>query len=93
MDFNDILRQWDDSQKRDAKKKAAAPGPGKKANAPSAEEKAALAAGASSAPRGEAGRAFDERPHAPAHTAHHGARGLELQEDMVADKRTPPADA
>ncbi len=37
--------------------------------------------------------AFDERPHAPAHTAHHGARGLELQEDMVADKRTPPADA
>lgn len=34
-----------------------------------------------------------ERPHAPAHTAHHGARGLDLQEDMVSDKRTPPADA
>ena len=34
-----------------------------------------------------------ERPHAPAHTSHHGARGLELQEDMVTDKRTPPTDA
>jgi Na+/H+-dicarboxylate symporter len=34
-----------------------------------------------------------ERPHAPAHTSHHGARGLDLQEDMVDDKRTPPADA
>jgi len=37
--------------------------------------------------------AFVERPHAPAHTSHHGARGLDLQEDMVSDKRTPPADA
>ncbi|WP_422060550.1 dicarboxylate/amino acid:cation symporter [Sphingopyxis sp.] len=34
-----------------------------------------------------------DRPHAPAHTSHHGARGLDLQEDMVSDKRTPPADA
>jgi Na+/H+-dicarboxylate symporter len=34
-----------------------------------------------------------ERPHAPAHTAHRGSRGLELQEDMVTDERTkPPAD-
>ncbi len=57
MDFNDILRQWDDSQKRGAKKKAASPGPGRKANAPSSEEKAARAAGASGAPQGAAGRA------------------------------------
>jgi len=28
-----------------------------------------------------------ERPHAPAHTAHRGSRGLELQEDMVTDDR------
>lgn len=32
-------------------------------------------------------------PHAPANTAHHGARGLDLQDDRVSDKRTPPADA
>lgn len=37
--------------------------------------------------------AFADRPHAPAHTSHHGARGLDLQEDMVSDKRTPPADS
>ena len=30
-------------------------------------------------------------PHAPAHTAHRGARGLDLAEDMVTDERTPPA--
>lgn len=51
MDFNDILRQWEESQKRDSKKKAASPGHGKKANAPSAEEKAARAEGAPGAPR------------------------------------------
>lgn len=62
MDFNDILRQWEESQKRDAKKKAASPGPGKKANAPSAEEKAARATGVSGAPRGEAGRASAAAP-------------------------------
>ncbi|UKK84301.1 dicarboxylate/amino acid:cation symporter [Sphingopyxis sp. BSN-002] len=37
--------------------------------------------------------AFADRPHAPAHTSHHGARGLDLQEDMVSDKRTPPAES
>ena len=31
---------------------------------------------------------FVEHPHAPAHTAHGGARGLELAEDMVEDERT-----
>lgn len=31
-------------------------------------------------------------PHAPAHTAHHGARGLDLQEDMVTGERKPPVD-
>ena len=31
-----------------------------------------------------------ERPHAPAHTAHGGARGLELAEDMVTDARSKP---
>jgi Na+/H+-dicarboxylate symporter len=36
--------------------------------------------------------AFDDRPHAPAHTSHHGMRGLDLQEDMVEDRTTPPAD-
>lgn len=30
-------------------------------------------------------------PHAPAHTSHHGARGLTLQEDMVSDSSKPPA--
>jgi hypothetical protein len=34
MDFDKILRQWDESQKQGAKKKNAQPGPGKKANAP-----------------------------------------------------------
>jgi DNA-nicking Smr family endonuclease len=60
MDFNDILRQWEDSKKKEAKKKAAPPGPGKKANAPSADEKAARAAGvpaATGAPTNSAGRA------------------------------------
>lgn len=28
-----------------------------------------------------------ELPHAPAHTSHHGARGLVLEEDMVRDER------
>lgn len=37
--------------------------------------------------------AFADRPHAPAHTSHHGARGLDLQEDMVSDKRTPPSES
>lgn len=37
--------------------------------------------------------AFADRPHAPAHTSHHGARGLDLQEDMVSDKRTPRTDS
>ncbi|WP_411340970.1 dicarboxylate/amino acid:cation symporter [Sphingopyxis sp. J-6] len=32
-----------------------------------------------------------EYPHAPAHTSHHGARGLTLQEDMVSDSSKPPA--
>ncbi|MDZ3833481.1 MAG: dicarboxylate/amino acid:cation symporter [Sphingopyxis sp.] len=36
--------------------------------------------------------AFADRPHAPSHTTHHGARGLELQEDMVEDQRKPAAD-
>jgi len=31
---------------------------------------------------------FVEHPHAPAHTAHGGARGLELAEDMVENERT-----
>ncbi len=56
MDFNDILRQWEDSQKRDAKKKPASQGPGKKANAPSAEEKAVRAESPAEAPRGSAVR-------------------------------------
>jgi Na+/H+-dicarboxylate symporter len=34
-----------------------------------------------------------ERPHAPAHTAHRGARGLDLAEDMVTDERKPPVDS
>lgn len=38
MDFDKILKQWDASQKQDAKKKIAQQGPGKKANAPSQEE-------------------------------------------------------
>ena len=41
MDFDKILKQWDASQKKDAKKKIAQQGPGKKANAPGLEEKAA----------------------------------------------------
>jgi len=40
MDFDKILKQWDDSQKKDAKKKIAPQGPGKKANAPGLEEPA-----------------------------------------------------
>ncbi|APG62125.1 dicarboxylate/amino acid:cation symporter [Sphingorhabdus lutea] len=32
--------------------------------------------------------AFMDHPHAPAHTAHDGARGLDLAEDMVSDERT-----
>lgn len=63
MDFNDILRQWDDSQKRDAKKKAAAPGPGKKANAPSAAEKAVRAAMPADKPRSAVWRADDYLNH------------------------------
>ena len=63
MDFNDILRQWDDSQKRDAKKKAAAPGPGKKANAPSAAEKAVRAEAPADQPRSAAWRADDYLNH------------------------------
>ena len=57
MDFNDILRQWEESQKRDSKKKASPPGAGKKANAPSAEAKAARAAGVSAPQPSSAGRA------------------------------------
>ncbi len=34
MDFDKILRQWEESQKQGAKKKNAQQGPGKKANAP-----------------------------------------------------------
>ena len=33
---------------------------------------------------------FVEHPHAPAHTAHGGARGLDLAEDMVTDERSKP---
>lgn len=33
---------------------------------------------------------FVEHPHAPSHTVHEGARGLELAEDMVSDERTKP---
>ena len=44
MDFGDILEQWDEMQKNAAKqKKGAAQVSHKKANAPSAEEKAAAA--------------------------------------------------
>ena len=38
MDFDKILKQWDASQKQDAKKNTAQQGPGKKANAPSLGE-------------------------------------------------------
>lgn len=38
MDFDKILRQWEESQKQGAKKKNASQGPGKKANAPLAGE-------------------------------------------------------
>jgi Na+/H+-dicarboxylate symporter len=34
---------------------------------------------------------FVDHPHAPAHTPHHGARGLDLAEDMVRDERTKPS--
>lgn len=54
MDFDKILRQWEESQKQGAKKKAAQPGPGKKANAPGIEEKSARAAGTSLSGSGEA---------------------------------------
>ena len=33
---------------------------------------------------------FIEPPHAPSHTAHGGARGLDLAEDMVTDERSKP---
>lgn len=33
---------------------------------------------------------FVEHPHAPANTAHGGARGLDLAEDMVTDERSKP---
>ena len=39
---------------------------------------------------GEPDPAEMDRPHAPAHTAHGGARGLELAEDMVSDERAKP---
>jgi len=39
MDFDKILRQWDESQKRDAGKKDSPRGPGKKANAPDKSDK------------------------------------------------------
>jgi DNA-nicking Smr family endonuclease len=39
MDFDKILRQWEESQKRDSKKKNEPQGPGKKANAPGAAGK------------------------------------------------------
>ena len=53
MDFGDILEQWDEMQKNAAKqKKGAAQVSHKKANAPSAEEKAAAAlCGNSNEPR------------------------------------------
>ena len=38
MDFDKILKQWDESQKQGAKKKNTQQGPGKKANAPGLEE-------------------------------------------------------
>ncbi len=41
MDFDKILKQWDASQKQEANKKPLHQGSGKKANAPSLEEKAA----------------------------------------------------
>ncbi|MFA6366818.1 MAG: Smr/MutS family protein [Candidatus Hydrogenedentales bacterium] len=47
MDFDKILRQWDESQKQGAQKKKAGQGPGKKANAPAVEEKYSQKAGAS----------------------------------------------
>lgn len=36
--------------------------------------------------------ADQDYPHAPAHTSHHGARGLALQEDMVDDTVRPASD-
>jgi Na+/H+-dicarboxylate symporter len=36
--------------------------------------------------------AFAERPHAPAHTAHHGTRGLDLRDNEDAGDNKPAAD-
>ena len=33
-----------------------------------------------------------ERPHAPAHTAHHGTRGLDLRDDIAEGENKPAAD-
>ncbi|KTD99415.1 C4-dicarboxylate ABC transporter [Sphingopyxis sp. H038] len=33
-----------------------------------------------------------ERPHAPAHTPHHGTRGLDLRDDIAGDEKKPAAD-
>ncbi|KQZ72659.1 C4-dicarboxylate ABC transporter [Sphingopyxis sp. Root214] len=33
-----------------------------------------------------------ERPHAPAHTPHHGTRGLDLRDDIAGEEKKPAAD-
>jgi hypothetical protein len=33
-----------------------------------------------------------ERPHAPAHTPHHGTRGLDLRDDIAEGEKKPAAD-
>ena len=34
-----------------------------------------------------------ERPHAPAHTPHHGTRGLDLRDDIAEGESKPAADS
>ncbi|HWR10284.1 MAG TPA: Smr/MutS family protein [Rectinemataceae bacterium] len=69
MDFDKILRQWDESQKQGAKKKAEQ-GPGKKANSPGVEEKFSRTSESSPAARQPASRAAPKQVNATDYLNH-----------------------
>lgn len=86
MDFDKILKQWDASQKQDAKKKPSQQGPGKKANAPGLEEKAAVTTAKGSSPAAKPRLNPDE--YLKHWMAIHGVPDKDEVSDSGADERS-----
>lgn len=86
MDFDKILKQWDASQKQDAKKKPSQQGPGKKANAPGLEEKAAVTRAKGSSPAAKSRLNPDE--YLKHWMAIHGVPDKDEVSDSGADERS-----